>query len=150
MDGLLEYLFSVGGDARWLAGVCLAAVGPATAGQLLRYGLTADVQPIEEFSAAGLVACLASRVGGQRWIVTQTQRSTETLAEGLERAGAEVVSCHAYDAVPVERSSEQLAAALAAGAVQFVVITSSYVGQLAHRQLGGAAAQVQPIAMGSG
>jgi len=56
-----EQLLGEGRDARALAGLKVAAVGPATAGALLEHGITVDVIP-ERFVAEGLLDILRARV----------------------------------------------------------------------------------------
>ena len=56
---LFDHLVAPGLDARALAGVRVAAIGPGTAAALRSYGVVADVVPPERFVAEGLVEALA-------------------------------------------------------------------------------------------
>src|SRR5205809_1792533 len=55
-----EQLLGAGKDARVLAGLNVAAVGPATAGALLEHGIAVDVIPTR-FVAEGLIEMLQTR-----------------------------------------------------------------------------------------
>lgn len=84
-----------------LGAVKVAAVGPATARKLERYGITVSLVPAAEYSAAGLVTSLAQRgVRGQRILIPQAKEGRDDLAEGLARLGAEVVRVTAYETHP--------------------------------------------------
>ena len=147
VDGLLNFVFDQGYDARLMAGVRLAAVGPATAQQLRQFGLNVDVVPQSDYSAEGLLAILGRTVGGQNWLVTTTNRSRPALAEGLRDKGASVTSCLSYQTVPVTAPGALLSEALKAGRVNIALITSSAIGQYAHELLGDNSHQVQPFAV---
>ncbi|MBX3420712.1 MAG: uroporphyrinogen-III C-methyltransferase [Pirellulaceae bacterium] len=148
VDGLMQFILSQGLDARLLAQVRLAAVGPATAQRLEKYGLRADVVPVSDFNAQGLVETLGGSVAGQRWLVTTTNNSRETLPQGLQRAGAQVTECLTYCSQSIDQPSAELAAGLAARQVQYAVITSSLIAQLAYNLLGERTQRVLPIALG--
>jgi uroporphyrinogen III methyltransferase/synthase len=76
-------------DARALAGVKLAAVGPSTAAALLDRGLAVDVAP-ERFVAEGLLDVMRDRrdVRGVRVLYAAADGARETLQDGLEELGA--------------------------------------------------------------
>ena len=61
---LMDSLERNGGDARSLAGVTVAAIGPGTAAELRRRGVSADVVP-ERSIAEALVEALGARRGGR-------------------------------------------------------------------------------------
>jgi uroporphyrinogen III methyltransferase/synthase len=147
VDGMMEYIFSQGLDARLLAAVRLAAVGPATANQLKKYGLVVDEIPERDFSAAGLVEHLGDSVHGQHWLVTRTTSSRDVLAEGIQRSGGTVSRCLTYETAPVEHPGDYWAEFLQSGRMDYVLITSSLVAECAHRLLGADIATVKPIAL---
>jgi uroporphyrinogen III methyltransferase / synthase len=80
----------VGGDARRLAGVQVAAIGPGTAAALRQIGICADVVA-QRAVAEGLVAALAGRVSGKRCLIARAETARDALEVGLRRAGAAVV-----------------------------------------------------------
>lgn len=137
-------------DSRCLKGVRLAAVGPATAEQLRCYGLRADVVPLQDYSARGLLAELRQTVAGQRWLVTQTNRSREVLPEGLRAAGATVDCVQSYRTDSVEQLSPAVLSALEAGRIHMVTITSSAVADAANALLGTWTTRLSAISLSEG
>ena len=93
-----------GGDARALAGVTVAAIGPGTAAALREVGIVADVVA-ERFVAEGLLEALPADLRGARALVARAEEARDTLPEGLRAAGAEV------DVVPLYRTLAARAAA---------------------------------------
>src|SRR4029077_10630695 len=83
-----EQLLGEGKDARALAGLKVAAVGPATAGALLEHGIAVDVIP-NRFVAEGLLENLQARedVSGKRVLYISAERAREVLAQGLKEIG---------------------------------------------------------------
>ena len=85
-------------DPRTLRSASIAAIGPATARALRRFGLRARVVP-EEFRAEGLLAALR----GQRWrgktvLLARAATARDVLPRELRRRGARV------DVAPVYRT----------------------------------------------
>lgn len=152
VSGFFDYLLSQGYDARLLAGVKLAAVGPSVGEQLAIYGLRADVIPDQQYSAASLVELLVKQVSGQHWLVTTTNRSGDTLERGLLAAGAQVTTCLTYRSVPLEQPSQALVTAAASGNLRYVLVSSGAIAEGVTKMLrqipNDAAAVVRPIALG--
>jgi uroporphyrinogen III methyltransferase/synthase len=113
-------------DARALAGVKLAAVGPATASALLDCGLAVDVAP-DRFVAEALLDALRDRrdLRGVRVLYAAAQGARETLHEGLEELGAVVDQVVLYRSVPDGEGAESLRAQLEAGDIDLVTFTSA-------------------------
>jgi uroporphyrinogen III methyltransferase / synthase len=147
VDGLLKFLKEERSDLRLLGPVRLAVVGPGTARHLEKYLLLPDVTPEADYSAAGLVSALGSSVKGEQWLVCTTNRSKDTLQVGITRAGGRVTTCLTYETLPVEGMSEHLSDSLEHGRVNYAMITSPHVAELAHRMLGSHIGQVRPIAL---
>jgi uroporphyrinogen III methyltransferase / synthase len=80
----------VGGDARRLAGLEVAAIGPGTARALRAIGIRADVVA-ERAVAEGLLEALADGVAGRRVLVARAEEARDALPDGLQAAGAAVV-----------------------------------------------------------
>lgn len=100
-------------DLRALAGVSLAAVGPATAAALESRGLVPDLVP-ERRQAEGLVAAFPPVSGSGRVLFPRAAAGREALVDGLRGAGWEVDLVEAYQTarVPVdERTCKEVRAA---------------------------------------
>src|SRR4051794_21974380 len=119
---LLDAVEAVGGDARSLAGVDVAAIGPGTAAELARRGIRPDVVA-EVSTAEGLLEALADiDVGDERVLVARAAEARDALPEGLAARGADVVVVPLYDTVADELDEAQLDAVERA---DFVTFTSS-------------------------
>ncbi len=148
----LEHLFASSRDVRMLGRAKIAVVGPATSNELRRYGLAADIQPKEDFSAAGLLATIDSelpQISGQQWIVTTTNQSRDTLSRGLQQRGAETIECLTYQTVARGSISDELCRTLRSGGIDWVVITSSHLAELAYQQVAGLETRPAAVALGS-
>ena len=84
---LLERLFEDGRDARALAGVQVAAMGPGTARALAERGVKADVVP-ERSVAEGMVEALAD-VRARRVLLARGKEGRDVLPDALRERGAE-------------------------------------------------------------
>jgi uroporphyrinogen III methyltransferase/synthase len=119
---LLEALERTGRDARALAGVIVAAIGPGTAAELRRGGIRADVVAPRSI-AESLVEALADvPVAGRRVLVARAAEARDVLPTALAERGARVEELALYDTVAESLDGEQLEAA--AGA-DYVTFTSS-------------------------
>ncbi len=112
-----------GVDARALAGVRLAVVGPGTAEALAGIGLRADLVP-DRYTTAGLVEALAAGPPG-RALLPRADIATPTLATGLAEAGWEVTEVEAYRTVPATALPEGVADRISAGEVDVLAFASS-------------------------
>ena len=121
-----EQLLGEGRDARALANLKIAAVGPATAGALLEHGIAVDVLP-SRFVAEGLLEALQSRsdVTGKKVLYVTAEGARETLPDGLREMGAEVKLAEAYRSIVDGAGAEKLARAIEAGRVDLVTFTSA-------------------------
>ena len=85
-----DALATRGLDARALAGVDVAAIGPGTARELARQGIRADVVPPRSV-AESLVEALADvAVEGRRVLVARAAEARDVLPDALRERGAEV------------------------------------------------------------
>jgi uroporphyrinogen III methyltransferase/synthase len=121
-----EQLLGGGRDARALAGLAIAAVGPATAGALLERGIAVDVIP-ERFVAEALLEKLSERndVSGSKVLYVTAEGAREVLPEGLISLGATVSVIHAYRSIQDGTGSSRLKRALESGTVNAVTFTSA-------------------------
>ncbi len=132
---LLDRLLATGGDLRSLGGVRLAAIGPATAEQLARYHLRADLVP-DEYRAEALAAELAAGAPGRAFLLARASRGRDLLAEGLGKAGGEVEQIVVYSSTDTAEPDADVAAALAGDRIDWVTVTSSAIARSLVRLFG--------------
>jgi len=120
-----EQLLGEGRDARALAGVKVAAVGPATAGALLEHGIAVDVIP-ERFVAEGLLEMMQARddVAQSKVLYVTAEGARDALPRGLRELNAEVSVVEAYRAVADGEGADKLTKALEADKIDLVTFTS--------------------------
>jgi uroporphyrinogen III methyltransferase/synthase len=126
-NGVEHFFNKLGGDARALAGVRIAAIGPATAHALREYGIKADVVP-EEYVAEAVVEALkaAGIAAGDRVLIPRAQEAREVLPQQLRELGVQVDVLPVY--VTVASGSGASASAierLKAGEVDAITFTAS-------------------------
>jgi uroporphyrinogen III methyltransferase/synthase len=135
VDAFFERLAGCAGafpDARALAGVRVAAIGPATAERLASHGIRADVLP-KEYRGEAVFTAIASASAGfgagierARVLIPRAQVAREALPSLLRSAGAHVDVVAAYKTVPpTAQAVDALVAQLKAGKVDAVTFTSS-------------------------
>lgn len=117
-----------------LTSVRVAAVGPTTAEALEALGVPVALVPAEH-SALGLLAALADLPpDAGRVLVPQSDLAEATLVDGLRAQGRHVDAPVAYRTIPGPPPESHVRAALAAGDVHAVLLTSpSTVTQLLAR-----------------
>jgi uroporphyrinogen-III synthase len=125
---LLDRLTIRNGNLNQLATVKLAAIGPGTAAELVRYGLSAEIVP-EEYRAESLADALAPHAAGKRFLLARASRGRQVLPEQLLAAGGIVEQVVVYSTNDVEHADPQIAAALAAGRIDWVIVTSSTIAR---------------------
>jgi uroporphyrinogen III methyltransferase/synthase len=121
-NGVRLYLEGLDRDARALAGVTLATIGPGTAAELERHGIRPDVVA-ERFVAEGLLEALRGLdLRHRRALVARAAEARDALPDGLRERGAEVDVLALYDTV-----AEPLDDAARAGLARatYVTFTSS-------------------------
>lgn len=122
----LDRVKRTGRDWRALAGSQLAAIGSATASVLAEYHLCADLTP-DEFRAEALAEELSNDARGKRFLLIRASRGREVLAETLTAAGGDVTQIGVYESLDVAEADSEIAAALAAGEIDWVTVTSSAI-----------------------
>jgi uroporphyrinogen III methyltransferase / synthase len=119
---LFEAMEKAGLDARALAGVTVAAIGPGTARALAERGVLADVVP-ERFVAEGLIEALGDHeVSGARVLVARAAEARDVLPDALRERGAEVDVVALYETVREQPGADEVEAAQAA---DYLTFTSS-------------------------
>src|SRR5256886_1264921 len=98
--------------------MAVAAIGPATAQALARYGVTPDVVP-PKYVAEAVVAAVVARgaVHGKRFLVPRAREARDALPEGLRALGAPVDVLPVYETVRAAGGGRALPAALFRGPV---------------------------------
>ena len=104
-------------DARELAGVRVAAMGPGTARALRELGVAADVVP-ERSVAEGMVEALAG-AEVRRALLVRGREGRDVLPDALRERGAEVDLLLLYETVAEPLAGDALAAATGADYVTF-------------------------------
>jgi uroporphyrinogen III methyltransferase/synthase len=107
VDFFMRRLLAGPGDIRNLKGVRLCAVGPATAERLSRFGLRADLQPVE-YRSESIVPALGNfgDLKGKRFLLPKADIARELIADELRKAGADVTEVTAYRTVLAEIERE--------------------------------------------
>jgi uroporphyrinogen III methyltransferase/synthase len=120
-----EQLLGEGKDARALAGLRIAAVGPATAGALLEHGIAVDVIP-NRFVAEGLLEKLRDRddVENKRVLYVTAEGARDVLPRALEEIGAQVDVLESYRSIVDGQGAARLTRAIEGGTVDLVTFTS--------------------------
>ncbi|MHB8451855.1 MAG: uroporphyrinogen-III synthase [Mycobacteriales bacterium] len=124
-----EKLEEVGLDARAFAGVKVAAVGEATAGALVAFGIRPDLVPSGEQSSEGLLADFPPYDDVfdmlDRVFLPRADIATETLVAGLKERGWAIDDVTAYRTVRAAPPPAPVREAIKGGAVDAVLFTSS-------------------------
>jgi uroporphyrinogen III methyltransferase / synthase len=117
---LFARLGAAGRDARALAGLLVAAIGPGTARALEEHGIVADIVP-ERAVAEGLVSGLAG-VDVRRALIVRAREGRDVLPDALRARGADVDVVALYETVaePLDEPT-----ARAAAAADYVTFTSA-------------------------
>ncbi|MFT2817331.1 uroporphyrinogen-III synthase [Leifsonia sp. A12D58] len=116
----------------------VAAVGETTAAALTAAGYSVDIVPSEDNSARGLLEIWEAATNGViplKVLALRSEIAKPLLTEGLRRIGHDVESVVAYRTIGVP-VSDKVAADVAAGLVQAVLVTSGSVAQQVQEQLG--------------
>jgi uroporphyrinogen III methyltransferase/synthase len=129
---LLERRF---GDLRVLGRLRIAAIGSATAEELAKYHLKADVVP-NDFQAESLAKHLVNDAKGNRFLLARASRGREVLAEELTKAGGIVEQIVVYQSVDVEQPAPEIAQKMAAGQIDWTTVTSSAIARSLVRLFG--------------
>jgi len=125
VDAFFQRLFETGRDVRVLGHLRTAAIGPATAQRLRRYGLATDILP-ETYQAESVVEAFSRQpIDGQRILLPRAMEARTVLPESLTAMGAVVDEIAVYRTVQSTENAPLLLEALQAGTVDMVTFTSS-------------------------
>ena len=120
-----DRLEAQGLDARALASLQVAAIGPATAQAVRAHGVAPDFVPeayIAESVAKGLIE---KGVDGKKVLLPRAREAREVLPEELRKAGADVRVLPVYETVPAAARRDDVLQRLEAGTLDVVTFGSS-------------------------
>lgn len=136
VEFLYHRLFHLGFDARVLAGLKIAAIGPATAEKLMEFGVKADLLP-SRYVAEGLVeALLEQGVKDKKILLARAAEARDVLPRELSAAGAEVLVTPVYRTLQPDDLPLEALEALDNGEIDLVTFTSSSTAENMARLLG--------------
>ncbi|MBN2139655.1 MAG: uroporphyrinogen-III C-methyltransferase [Desulfovibrionaceae bacterium] len=120
-----EVLWEVGLDARILAGLEIAAIGPATAEALIDRGLRPDFVPDKYVAEHVVQGLLDKGVANKKVLIPRALKAREVLPRELERAGARVTVLPVYETVLSGPDPAEVLEGLESGEIVYVTFTSS-------------------------
>jgi uroporphyrinogen-III synthase len=129
-----ERVRTLGYEPRAMRNVRIAAIGPATAAALTKYGLQADLVPAEYIAEGVASALLAdaeqkgASLAGQRILLARAAEARNVLVTELQQAGAVVDEVAAYYTLPIAGDDErgrEVVAQLRRGQLAILTFTSS-------------------------
>ncbi len=111
-------------DLRILKGIKLAAIGPATAKGLERFGLRVDYLP-KKYQAEAIIEEFGKSVKGLRILIPRAEIAREILPDKLRELGADVEVVTAYRTVMDEDASLRLRDLVLKKDIDIITFTSS-------------------------
>ena len=125
VDYFFQRLIKKNRDARALGHLRTAAIGPATAGRLRRYGLSTDILP-KTYQAESVVDAFAQQaIHGKKILLPRAKEARTVLPESLTSMGAVVDEITVYRTMPSSENRSLLIDGLQAGTIDMVTFTSS-------------------------
>ena len=112
----------------------LAAIGPATARELEKYHLRADIVP-SEFRAEALAESLKPLVSGKRVLWARASRGRDVLPDELRSANATVDEVVVYRNLDVASFPEEEAGILERGEIDWIALSSPSIARNFQRLL---------------
>jgi uroporphyrinogen-III synthase/uroporphyrinogen III methyltransferase/synthase len=147
VERTVERLRALGLAPDALAGVRLAAVGPATAERLAHEVREPDLVPAEARGEA-MAAALAPRVRGRRVFLPRPAEGRPELLAGLLAAGAEVTAVEAYRTLPAPPDEiRPIARWIEAGEIDAVAFASPSAVAAVVGALGGEAGLLRRVVL---
>ncbi|MGB0387074.1 MAG: uroporphyrinogen-III C-methyltransferase [Ardenticatenaceae bacterium] len=101
-------LTKAGKDTRALGQARIAAIGTATAQELQKHGIIADLIPKRFVAESLLEALIAQGIAGKQVLLPRADIARRDLHEGLLKAGTHVTEAHAYRTVIGQPDAETL------------------------------------------
>jgi uroporphyrinogen III methyltransferase/synthase len=124
-EAFFTRLSILGLDSRWLNGISIGTIGPATARALEKNGVHADFVP-DKYTSRGLVAGLKHQdISGKRILLPRADIAGKSLADGLASLGAQVREVIAYRTIPDDTARRKLEQMLKEGQIDIVTFASA-------------------------
>ncbi len=118
----MNALFESGRDVRYFANCALAAIGQATADELMKYGLKADIVP-SRFVAEELLELFPDSIGSdpiaQKVVCFRASEVRDVLEVGLIEKGYEVINVDVYKTLIAEVSQQTIEQVKSCDAITF-------------------------------
>ncbi|MGD9227565.1 MAG: uroporphyrinogen-III C-methyltransferase [Desulfobacterales bacterium] len=128
VNGVIHFfkqLFATGKDVRALSHMQTAAIGPATAQQLLAFGLNSDIVP-QTYRAESVVAAFNElNLKRKKILLPRAREARPILPVELTKMGAQVDEIPAYETLNVTENAGALVQALEDKNVDLITFTSS-------------------------
>jgi uroporphyrinogen III methyltransferase / synthase len=121
----LQRLQALGHDLRVLKGIRLCTIGPATAAELQRIGITPDYMPAEYRAEAIVKGLGQKKLKGARVLIPRAQVAREVLPRELTKLGADVEVVPVYRTVRPDSDLGRVRALLQEGEIDAATFTSS-------------------------
>jgi uroporphyrinogen III methyltransferase/synthase len=125
VEAFFERMRALKLDGRALAGLRIAAIGPATSAALSGSGICADYCPAVFTGEALLDGFRKMGVSGQRILLPRADIADRALSDGLTSIGAVVHEVTAYRTLPAPETAAETKRRLGAGEIDMVTFTSS-------------------------
>ncbi|MDL2269994.1 uroporphyrinogen-III C-methyltransferase [Desulfosarcina sp. OttesenSCG-928-A07] len=135
VDYFFRRLFEKGRDVRALGHIKTACIGPATAKQLQKRGLTTDLLPQSYHAESVVEAFSALDMAGKNVLLPRAKEARSVIPMELQKMGAHVNAVTAYETRPAENDAATLISRLEAGTVDMVTFTSSSTVKNFHQML---------------
>lgn len=120
-----ERLAEKGRDASSVAGVKIAAIGPATAKSLRNRGARVDYIPESAVAESAVEGFARMGIENARFLMPRAEVARDVIPDGLVRLGAKVDVVDAYRTVPDESASDKLRYLFAGREIDVATFTSS-------------------------
>ncbi len=136
VDSLLDHIDARGGDARWLGGVKIVALGSGTVDRLTAHRLKPDLTP--EGYRPAILARTLTQTGAGRVLLARSHGERPILAAELEKAGATVGEIVVYGTAEVLEPDPDVAMSLVEEEIDWVAVTSPATARSLDRLYGSA------------
>jgi len=125
VEYFFKHLYNMKRDSRALGHAHIAAIGAQTAASLKKYGILADIVPLE-FRAEGIVEALTGRIEpGMSVLIPRALVARDILPEKLREMGAKVNVVPVYRTLIGDADGNMLADKIKNGEIDLVTFTSS-------------------------